>query len=181
MNIFDAIVVAAALVAIVAGFRSGLLRSLAAIAAYIVAAPVAIVAAPKLVPLVTTQARISTEYTALIFLGVLVVVGAIISALFRSAINVATGEDIHVADRAGGALLGAVRVALLAVFMILVFERIVPPNRQPAWLAQSRLQPYLSAAGQQGVRRLPPDMIAYIDRLKRERGIETNARAPARR
>jgi hypothetical protein len=29
----------------------------------------------------------------------------------------------------------------------------------------------LSQAGQQGLRALPPDIEAYIDRLKRERGI----------
>ena len=60
---------------------------------------------------------------------------------------------------------------LLAVLMVLIFERIIPPKREPAWLAQSQLRPLLAAAGEQGVRNLPADVAAHIDRLKKERGI----------
>ena len=70
-----------------------------------------------------------------------------------------------------GAALGVVRIALLAVVMVMIFERIIPPNREPPWLSQSRLRPLLSAAGRQGLRVLPPDVMGYIDRLKKQRGI----------
>ncbi len=60
---------------------------------------------------------------------------------------------------------------LLAVLMVLIFERIIPPKREPAWLAQSHLRPLLAAAGERGVRKLPSDVVAHIDRLKKERGI----------
>jgi membrane protein required for colicin V production len=33
------------------------------------------------------------------------------------------------------------------------------------------LRPLLSAAGQMGLKSLPPDIAAYVDRLKRERRI----------
>jgi membrane protein required for colicin V production len=181
MNIFDAVVVGAALVAVIAGFRAGLLRSLATIVAYVLATPVAVVMTPKIAPLISAHAAPATQQNVLIFLGVLLAVGLLIGALLRSALNVAAGEDIHVADRAGGALLGALRVALLGVLMVLVFERIIPARHEPGWFSQSQLRPWLAAAGQMGVRSLPPDIVRHIDRLKREHGIATDARASTRR
>jgi membrane protein required for colicin V production len=47
----------------------------------------------------------------------------------------------------------------------------VPADRQPAYLIGSQLRPLLSAAGQKGFKTLPPDMVAYIDRLKKDRRI----------
>ena len=47
----------------------------------------------------------------------------------------------------------------------------IPPDREPHWLAQSRLRPLLSAAGRQGLRALPPDVMGYVDRLKKQRGL----------
>ena len=81
------------------------------------------------------------------------------------------GSEVGLFDRLAGAVLGAVRIALLAVLMVMIFDRIIPPNREPAWLSQSRLRPFLSAAGRQGLRALPPNVIDYIDRLKRQRGL----------
>jgi membrane protein required for colicin V production len=59
----------------------------------------------------------------------------------------------------------------LAVLMVVIFDRIIPAGREPAFLTGSRLRPMLSQAGQAGLRSLPPDIADYIDRLKRERGI----------
>jgi membrane protein required for colicin V production len=39
---------------------------------------------------------------------------------------------------------------------------LVPSDRQPAFLAGSRLRPLLSLAGQMGFRSLPPDVVAYV-------------------
>ena len=70
-----------------------------------------------------------------------------------------------------GALLGIARIGLLAVLLVLIFERIIPPGREPPWLKESQLRPYLSAAGAQGLRALPPEVTRYIDQLRRQRGI----------
>jgi membrane protein required for colicin V production len=171
MNLFDAVVIGATLVAIVMGYRSGLLRSLATIFGYVLAAPVAIVAAPKLAPFFMTQTGSSAGANGLVFAVVFLGVGILTGALLRSAVGLMAGEDISLPDRAAGATLGAVRIVLLAVLMVLIFERIIPPKQRPGWLAQSQLRPILSAAGEQGVRKLPPDVIAQIDRMKKERGI----------
>jgi membrane protein required for colicin V production len=70
-----------------------------------------------------------------------------------------------------GAVLGIVRAVFLAVLVVIIFDRIIPPGREPAFLAESKLRPILLAAGRQGLRSLPPEIESYIDRLKRERGL----------
>ena len=164
MNIFDGAVIGFTLIAIVFGFRSGLLRSLATIIAYLVAAPAAIPITAKLSPLIP-QAGNSLYFWVVLALGLL------LGMLMRSAVSAAFGEEASMTDRVAGALLGALRTGLLAVFMVLIFERIIPPNVQPPWLTQSKLRPYLSEAGQRGLKSLPPDVMEYIDRIKKERGL----------
>ena len=164
MNIFDAIVIALMLIAVVMGYSAGLLRSLATILGYAVAAPFAVLLTPKLAPLLPNQSDF-------LFFVVFLVTGVVMGALMRSTVHGLVGEDVGVFDRIAGALLGAVRIGLLAVLMVLIFERVIPENLRPPWLTESRLRPYLSLAGQRGLRTLPPDVTEYIDRMKRERGI----------
>jgi membrane protein required for colicin V production len=64
-----------------------------------------------------------------------------------------------------------VRILVVAVLIVVIFDRIIPADRQPAYLIGSKLRPYLSAAGQKGFASLPPDAEGYIDRLRRERGL----------
>jgi membrane protein required for colicin V production len=170
MNLFDAAVIGATLLAVVMGYRSGLLRSLATIFGYLLAAPIAIVATPKLAPFFTTQAPTAAS-NALLFAAVFLGAGVLIGAMLRGAVSLAVGDDISLPDRAAGATLGAVRILLLAVLMVLIFERIIPAKQEPAWLVQSQLRPLLSAAGEKGVRSLPPDVVAQIDRMKKDRRI----------
>ncbi len=59
----------------------------------------------------------------------------------------------------------------MAVGLVVVFDRIIPNDRQPAILRESSLKPILSRAGQQGLRSLPPELAAYIDQLKRDQKI----------
>jgi membrane protein required for colicin V production len=164
MNILDGLVIGFTLLAIVMGFRSGLLRAVATIMAYLVAAPTAIPVTAKLAPLVPQAGNA-------LFFWVVLALGLVLGVMMRAAVTAMFGETVTLPDRFAGALLGALRTALLAVLMVLIFERIIPPNVQPPWLTQSKLRPYLSAAGQRGVRALPPDVMDYIDRIKRERGI----------
>jgi membrane protein required for colicin V production len=64
-----------------------------------------------------------------------------------------------------------VRIGLLAVLMVMIFERIIPPASEPDWFKQSQVRPYLSAAGAQGLRALPPNIADAIDKFRRERGL----------
>ena len=79
------------------------------------------------------------------------------------------GIGNSVPDRVAGAALGAIRIAMLAILLVLVFDRIIPPGREPAFLKGSQWRPVLSSAAQYGLQSLPPAAENYIDRLKRQR------------
>jgi membrane protein required for colicin V production len=89
----------------------------------------------------------------------------------RMAVDDAIGPSAGIGDRLGGAALGVVRVGLVAITLVLVFDQLVPADRQPAFLNGSQLRPLLSEVGQKGFKSLPPDVAAMIDRFKRERRI----------
>ena len=171
INPFDAAIYICLAVAIVAGFNSGLLRSLATIFGYVCAAPVAVAAMPYVSPYLTGQLKLPAAQTWLSFIAVFLLAGIVLGALMRLVVGELTGPTVSAPDRAAGAMLGAVRIALLAVLMVAVFDRIIPPGREPAFLAGSKLRPILSAAGRQGLQSLPTDVADYIDRLKRAQGI----------
>lgn len=169
MNAFDAVIYAIAIGAIVIGFSVGLLRSLAAILAYLIAAPLAAGLLPHINALV--HATPSDEQDWLIFFIIFVAVGIGINALLRIIVSECVGRDIGWPDRLAGACLGGIRIGLVAVLVVAVFDRLVPPDREPWFLVGSHLRPYLSAAGQIGLRSLPPEVDDYIERLKQERGL----------
>jgi membrane protein required for colicin V production len=170
MNSFDAAIYILVAVAVIAGFRSGLLRSVATIIGYLAAAPIALVSAPRLVPVLASLFRLPFQ-TWVVFCGVFFVTGFVLGTLLRTAVSAIAGPTVSLPDRVAGSALGAVRIGLLAVLMVLIFDRIIPSDRQPAFLAESRLRPILSMAGQQGLKSLPPDVADFIDQLKRARGI----------
>ena len=126
---------------------------------------------PRLTEYLIGQQIIAREWAAFVPFALLLAIGFVLGALMRGAVGSATGGHMVFADRMLGALLGAVRIGLLAVLLVLIFERIIPPGREPDWLVQSKARPYLAAAGVQGLRALPPNVVDYIDRLKRERGL----------
>jgi membrane protein required for colicin V production len=171
INPFDAAVYICLFLAVVMGFMSGLLRSLATIFGYVAAMGLAVAAAPQLAPVITTQFKLPPAQAWLVFGGMFLVAGILLSALLRYAVSEMVGPNVSIPDRVAGAMLGAVRVGLLAVVLVLVFDRIIPADREPAFLKGSQWRPVLSRAGQQGLQSLPPDVADYIDRLKRERGI----------
>jgi membrane protein required for colicin V production len=111
------------------------------------------------------------SYNGVVLASTLLVAGMVFGALLRRAVGDVTGSHILLLDRITGAFLGAGRVALLAVLIVVIFDRIIPVSRQPAFLTESQLYPYLSAAGKAGMQALPHEVTDYIDELKRERGL----------
>jgi membrane protein required for colicin V production len=171
MNLFDAAIYICLFVAVVVGFMTGLLRSLATIFGYVGGMGVAVAAAPRVTPLLSTYLKMPTPQTWLVVVAIFVAAGVALSALLRLAVSEMVSPNISIPDRIAGAFLGAFRVGLLAVLLVLVFDRIIPPGREPAFLNGSKWRPVLSAAGQQGLQSLPPEVEEYIDRLKRQRRI----------
>jgi membrane protein required for colicin V production len=170
MNSFDIVVCLASVVAIVTGFKAGLLRSAVTILAYLIAMPVAV----WMMSLVSTSggkfASPVAQNSPLLF-GVFLITGIVFAKFMRMALDDAVGTEAGIGDRLAGAALGAVRVGLVAITFVLSFDQLVPSDRQPAYLRGSRLRPLLSLAGEKGVRSLPSDVVAYIDRLKKDRRI----------
>jgi membrane protein required for colicin V production len=172
MNAFDLAVVVVLVVGVVLGYRSGLLRSLATIFGYLAAMPVAVAAAPWLSLVLIKQFDLPLTQTWWgVLCGSFVLSGIALGALLRRAVDIMVGPTVSLPDRMAGSALAAVRIGLLAVLMVVIFDRIIPPGRQPGFLEGSHLRPVLSVAGQQGLKSLPPDLAEFIDRLKRERGI----------
>ena len=168
---FDTILYAFALIAAVMGFRAGFLRSLATIFGYLVAAPFALGVAPALSLFLAQRFALPASYSSLVLALVLLVAGIIMGALFRRVINELIGSEVGALDRSLGGALGATRIALVGVLLVVIFDRVIPLGREPGFLKDSRLRPYLSVAGEAGVKQLPPEVTDYIDRLKRARGI----------
>ncbi len=171
MNFFDAAIYLFALVAIVTGFNAGLLRSLATILAYAAAAPLAIAFSPRITSFLIERNFLTADKAAYVPFVVLLALGFVLGVLLRHAVAGLTGDHTVFIDRVLGAVLGAVRVALLGILLIVIFERMIPAGSEPSWLADSKLRPYFSAAGAAGLRALPPETAAYIDRFKKERGL----------
>jgi membrane protein required for colicin V production len=168
---FDIVLYACAFIALVMGFRAGFLRSLATILGYVVAAPFALGVAPALSLFLAQRFNLPAGYSSLVLALVLLLAGILMGALFRRAINELIGPDVGVLDRILGGVLGITRIALVGVLLVVIFDRVIPPNRTPEFLKGSQLRPYLSVVGQAGVKQLPPEVADYIDRLKRARGI----------
>jgi membrane protein required for colicin V production len=168
MNSFDIVVCAALLTAMTMGFKAGLLRSAVTILAYLVAMPIAL--------WVTSQVTRETSGLPLMqnplpFFGTLLAAGIVLGKLMRMVLDETIGTELGIGDRLAGSVLGAVRVGLVAISLVVIFDQLVPADRQPSYLVGSRLRPILSAAGQMGLKSLPPDIAAYVDRLKKDRRI----------
>jgi membrane protein required for colicin V production len=154
-------------VAVISGFNAGLLRSAVTILAYLIAMPIAV----WVMSLASSGSDAPLTQNTPLFLGVFLLAGWVLGNLMRMALGDLIGHQVGIGDRVAGAALGAVRVGLVAITVVLIFNTLVPLDRQPAYLTGSHLQPMLSAAGQSGFKSLPPDVAATIDRLKKDRRI----------
>ncbi len=171
MNSFDAAVYCVGLIAVASGFNAGLLRSMATIMGYLAAMPIAISATPYVSRLLADKFNAPEVQNPLVFFGILLVTGFLLGTLMRTAIRETVGPRISLPDRFAGSVLGAVRIGLVAVTLVLIFDRIIPSDRQPAFLSGSQLRPILLKVGQNGLKSLPPDVTAFIDQLKKAQRI----------
>ena len=171
MNSFDAVVILALLIGIITGFNAGLLRSAVTILGYLIAMPIAVWIMSVVSPQFENRLGTPLTQNSLLFFGIFLAAGMVLAKLMRMVLDETLGHEAGIGDRLAGAALGAVRVGLVAITLVLIFDQLVPVNRQPAYLTGSQFRPLLSAAGQKGFRSLPPDVTATIDRLKKDRGI----------
>ena len=169
MNSFDAVVYVGLVVAVVTGFNAGLLRSAVTILAYLTAMPIAVWATSLVSPAVDGKAGSPLTQNSLLLFGIFLIAGMVLGKFARVAVDETIGSGAGIPDRLAGAALGAARVGLVAITLGVIFDQLVPADRQPAFLTGSQLRPLLSIAGQKGFASLPPDVAATVDRLKKER------------
>jgi membrane protein required for colicin V production len=165
--IFDAAVYLVVMVAVIAGFNAGFLRSMATILGYLAAMPVAAAVISLISPALAGQSD-AAPWAGNLFLlfGVFLIAGIVLGSLLRRSISAGVGASISIADRLAGSGLGAARALLVAMLMVLIFDRIIPSNFEPAFLRGSQLRPILSMAARQGLKSLPPEATEFIERLK---------------
>jgi membrane protein required for colicin V production len=170
MNLFDLAVFVAFAVATYSGFSNGLVRSAVSILAYFIAMPIS-VWVMSYVPTLDEGSASPLGHNSGFFLGAFLIIGMALGKFANMMVTEALGDEPGLGDRLAGALLGVVRVGLVATTIVLVFDQLIPVDRQPGFLEGSQLRPIFSAAAQKGFRSLPPEATAAIDRLKRERRI----------
>jgi membrane protein required for colicin V production len=171
MNSFDLVVYLGLVIAIVTGFNAGLLRSAVTILAYLIAMPIAVGAMSLVSPAIDSKPGSPLMQNSLLFFAIFLVAGMVLGKCARMALDETIGSGGGIGDRLAGAALGAVRVGLVAITLVVIFDQLVSAERQPAFLTGSQLRPLLSVAGQKGFASLPPDVAATVDRLKKERRI----------
>jgi membrane protein required for colicin V production len=125
------------MVAVVSGFNAGLLRSIATIMGYLAAMPVAVAATPYVSRMLADKFNASQLQNPMLFFGIFLVTGIVLGALLRTAVSETVGPRISLPDRLAGSVLGAVRVVLVAVTMVLIFDRIIPLESRPFSAARS--------------------------------------------
>jgi membrane protein required for colicin V production len=171
MNSFDIVIYAGLLIAVVTGFNAGLLRSAATIVGYLIAMPIAAWVTTSFGPKAEPGSDLQILQSPFLLFGMFLLAGIVLGKLLRLTLDEVTGADIGLLDRLAGAALGAVRLGLVAVTLVLIFDQLIPANRQPKFLSESSLRPLLSRAGEMGIKSLPPEATALIARLKRQYGL----------
>ena len=116
----------ALVIAVVPGFYSGLLRSAITILAYLFAMPIAIWAMTFVAPMIGGQADASWMQSWPLFFGIFLLAGMVLGKLMRMVLDEAIGPGAGIGDRLAGAALGAVRVGLVAVTLVMIFDQLVP-------------------------------------------------------
>jgi membrane protein required for colicin V production len=173
MNSFDAAVYALVLIAVVTGYHAGFLRSMATILGYLAAMPIALATTTLISPALpeTLGVPLAAPWAGnwMVVFGIFLAAGVGLGALLRFCVSELVGPSVNMVDRLAGSLFGAVRIVLVFVTMVLIVDQLIPPDRQPGFLRESRVRPMLSMAGQQGLKSLPPEITAYIDQLKKDR------------
>ncbi len=170
MNAFDVVVCVVLISAAVSGFKAGLLRSAVTILAYLIALPTAVFLM-SLFSANGDKLGSSVAQGSPVLFGIFLITCIMLAKSMRMALEDVVGPDAGIADRFAGAALAIVRTGVVAITFVLSFDQLSSSGRQPSYLAGSQLRPLLSAAGQKGFNSLPPDLVAYIDRLKQARRI----------
>ena len=138
MNSFDAAVYVGLVLAVVTGFKAGLLRSAVTILAYLIATPIAVWVMSLVGPGIDGGVGAQPAQNSLLFFGIFMIAGMVLGKSMRMALDESIGPEAGIGDRLAGAALGAIRVGLVAITLVLIFDQaraIGPPAGVPDRLA----------------------------------------------
>jgi len=171
MTIFDWAVLTLASATAIMGFRSGFLRGLILIVGYAAALPIAAALATRFGVEFDRASAAPGEQNVGLFFAIFLGTGLCFTALVKYSLGDVLGSRVGLADRLAGALLGLARTGLVAVSAALVLDATIPRDREPAFLHGSRLRPLLSAAGQEGLKLVPPSLATYLSSAAAQRRV----------
>ncbi len=179
ITILDMIVIGVVLISGLLAALRGFTREVLAIGSWAVAAVVAYLFHPQLVPLaqqyVSANLSIARPVAAGgIFLATLLVAYFLTSKLSDLILD----SRIGALDRTLGFLFGAARGLLLAVVGFLFFNWLVSDKQQPPWVKDAKLKPLLESTGASLMSLLPEDPEKALRQLRPPRDGET-PREPA--
>ena len=104
MNSFDVVIYVGLIVAVVTGFKAGLLRSAVTILAYLFAMPIAVSAMSMVSPAVAGKLDSPWAQNSLLFFGIFLVAGIVLGKIMRMALDDAIGAETGIGDRLAGGL-----------------------------------------------------------------------------
>ncbi len=176
----DGVVLVVTLLSAVLAMVRGFVREVLSIASWVAAAVAAYAFYDKLLPF--TQQYVKNPHLALaltiaaIFLVALIIVSVITMKISDFVID----SRVGFVDRALGFVFGAARGILLLVVAMLFFNWLVPPAKQPSWVADARSRPMLDDLGQRLMALLPSNPDAMLrERLGTLGGVLPPAETPA--
>ncbi len=168
VTILDLIVIGIVLISGLLAMVRGFTREVLAIGSWAVAAVVAYLALPKVVPLVIQYVvKSPPPLVTGIALG-----GVFLVTLFFSYIITSKLSDFILDSRVGaldrtlGFLFGAARGFLLAVIGFGFFSWLVAEKQQPTWVADAKFRPILVSSFDKLKSMLPDNLDQQIDSLK---------------
>ena len=155
-TVFDLVVLLVLAISALLAFLRGFVHEVLAVLAWLGAIFAVFYGLPYVRPY--AQDLIANPLIADVAAGAFIFIMALIvfSILTRLMTDRVKGSALNALDRSLGFLFGLARGAVLVCLAYIALQWMMPPGRQPAWLAEARTLP-LVASGADTLRRLVPD------------------------
>ncbi len=157
ITLLDIIVLSVMLISGILAMVRGFLREVFSILSWVVAAGVTVYfyksALPVVKQYISQDSAALAVTVALLFLGTLLIASIITARISDLVLD----SRIGALDRTLGFAFGLARGLLLMVIALLFFNWLVPPEKQPPWVANAKSLPAVTKAGEWLKAQLPDD------------------------
>ena len=167
VSLLDLIVLGIVFISAVLAMMRGFTREVLAIVSWVAAAAAAYLLHPYVKPYLDPYISNATASLAasigVVFLLTLIIV-SIFTVKFSDFI---LDSKIGALDRSLGFVFGTARGLLICVIGYAFFAWLVPPDKQPTWVRDSKTKPLLESSGESLMAMLPQDLDTQLNRLRR--------------